>query len=143
MQDPWTPDETMVRKKFDHYDKDTSGNLDENEILALAQVPLASIECARTSKPRAPFHGDYDVMQDLWLAFHPKSAPLDSEHTRELAAELMKRVDEKNGNNDGLVDFDEFLPWYAKIAEKHYKFVNGMPYIEAEVRYALRMLNKL
>ena len=22
LQDPWTPDETMVRKKFDHYDKD-------------------------------------------------------------------------------------------------------------------------
>ena len=76
-------------------------------------------------------------IQDLWLAFHPKSAPLDSEHTRELAAELMKRVDEKNGNNNGLVDFDEFLPWYTKIAEKHYKFVNAMPYIEAEVRHVV------
>ena len=32
-------------------------------------------------------------------------------------------MDEKNGNNDGLVDFDEFLPWYTSIAEKHYKFV--------------------
>ena len=44
LQDPWTPDETMVQKKFDHYDKNKSGNLnlDENEVLALAQVPRPS-----------------------------------------------------------------------------------------------------
>ena len=34
-----------------------------------------------------------------------------------------QRIGEKNGNNDGLVDYDEFLPWYTSIAEKHYKFV--------------------
>lgn len=35
---PWSPDAALVRKKFEHYDKDSSGNLDEEEILALAQV---------------------------------------------------------------------------------------------------------
>jgi len=36
---PWTPDEAMVRSKFNHYDVNNSGNLDENEVMALAQVP--------------------------------------------------------------------------------------------------------
>lgn len=39
----------------------------------------------------------------------------------------MKRVDEKNGNKNGRIDFAEFLPWYTKIAEKHYNFVNAEP----------------
>ena len=94
---PWTPDEAMVRSKFNHYDVNNSGNLDENEVMALAQ--------------------------DLWMAFHPKSKPLDFAHVKELTKDLLKRVDEKNGNNDGLVDYDEFLPWYTSIAEKHYKFI--------------------
>jgi hypothetical protein len=38
---PWSPDAALVRKKFDYYDKDSSGNLDEKEILALAQVSTA------------------------------------------------------------------------------------------------------
>eukprot|EP00277_Geminigera_cryophila_P002454 CAMPEP_0179432408 /NCGR_PEP_ID=MMETSP0799-20121207/17028_1 /TAXON_ID=46947 /ORGANISM="Geminigera cryophila, Strain CCMP2564" /LENGTH=197 /DNA_ID=CAMNT_0021209769 /DNA_START=75 /DNA_END=668 /DNA_ORIENTATION=- len=94
---PWTPDEAMVRAKFHHYDTDNSGTLDENEVMALAQ--------------------------DLWMAFHPKSKPLDFVHVKELTQELMKRVDGTHGNGDGLVDFSEFLPWYTKIAENHYKFV--------------------
>ena len=31
---PWTPDEAMVRQKFNHYDTNNSGNLDENEVMA-------------------------------------------------------------------------------------------------------------
>ena len=35
-------DVALVRKKFDHYDKDSSGNLDVKEVLALAQVGKAA-----------------------------------------------------------------------------------------------------
>jgi hypothetical protein len=61
---PWTPDEAMVRQKFNHYDTNNSGNLDENEVMALAQ--------------------------DLWMAFHPKAKPLDFMHVKELTKELIQ-----------------------------------------------------
>jgi hypothetical protein len=102
---PWTPDEAMVRQKFNHYDTNNSGNLDENEVMALAQ--------------------------DLWMAFHPKSKPLDFMHVKELTKELVQRVDSKNGNGDGLIDYNEFLPWYTAMAEKHYKFMTANEQIES------------
>jgi hypothetical protein len=45
----------------------------------------------------------------------------------------MKRVDEENGNNNGRIDFNEFLPWYTEIAERHYKCVHGLSTVEPEV----------
>ena len=35
---PWTPNEALVRSKFEHYDTNNSGTLDESEVMALAQV---------------------------------------------------------------------------------------------------------
>jgi hypothetical protein len=35
---PWTPNEDLVRSKFEHYDTNNSGTLDESEVMALAQV---------------------------------------------------------------------------------------------------------
>jgi hypothetical protein len=61
---PWTPDKAKVRQKFNHYDTNNSGNLDENEVMALAQ--------------------------DLWMAFHPKAKPLDFMHVKELTKELIQ-----------------------------------------------------
>ena len=51
------------------------------------------------------------------MAFHPKSKPLDFAHVQELARELIRKVDREKGNNNGVVDFDEFLPWYTSIAQ--------------------------
>ena len=60
----WTPDESMIRAKFNHYDTNNSGTLDENEVMALAQ--------------------------DLWMAFHPKAKPLDFMHVKELTKDLIQ-----------------------------------------------------
>ena len=81
----------MVRAKFDHYDTDKNGMLDESEVLVLAQ--------------------------DLWIGFHPKSKPLDFAHMQELAREFIRKVDREKGNNNGVVDFNEFLPWYTSVAQ--------------------------
>jgi len=104
----WTPDESMIRAKFNHYDTNNSGTLDENEVMALAQ--------------------------DLWMAFHPKAKPLDFMHVKELTKDLIQRVDGKNGNNDGLIDYGEFLPWYKAIVDKHYKFVVANEQIESPTK---------
>jgi hypothetical protein len=42
-----------------------------------------------------------------------------------------QRVDSKNGNGDGLIDYNEFLPWYTAMAEKHYKFMTANEQIES------------
>jgi hypothetical protein len=44
---------------------------------------------------------------------------------------IKQRVDSKNGNGDGLIDYNEFLPWYTSIAEKHYKFMMANEQIES------------
>ena len=41
----WSPDEALVRSKFNHYDVNNSGNLDENECMALAQVTMCPCLC--------------------------------------------------------------------------------------------------
>ena len=98
--DAWTPDKDTVKAKFDHYDPDKNGALDENEIMVLAQ--------------------------DLWTAFHPKSMPLDFAHVQELTRELIRKADQDTGNKNGVVEFEEFFPWYTAVAQKHYRAVHGI-----------------
>jgi hypothetical protein len=49
-------------------------------------------------------------------------------------ARCTQRVDGKNGNNDGLIDYGEFLPWYKAIVDKHYKFVVANEQIESPTK---------
>ena len=145
-----------MRAKFNHYDTDNSGTLDENEVMALAQVRVhlcvfacfvwvgvfvcvlcacgcnlaivfflwdlciscvyASQNLLTSSIPRPaisinlcyPICNTFHLVsriycdvflytndiecgsQDLWMAFHPKSKPLDFVHVKELTQELMK-----------------------------------------------------
>ena len=54
---PWSPDEAIVRSKFNHYDTDNSGDLDENEVMALAQVCVCISVCESNRDPQIVFSG--------------------------------------------------------------------------------------
>jgi len=41
-----------------------------------------------------------------------------------MSHKLMERLDQKNGDDNGVLSFAEFLPWYAQAAEKHWKMVH-------------------
>ena len=90
-------DKKLVAERFAHYDKDESGYLDEFELGLLA----------------ADLHG----------AFHPEAAPLSQEERKRMAAVLMHRMDERHGNSDGRVEFEEFMPWYLTVMKEHVRFM--------------------
>ena len=90
-------DKKLVAERFAHYDKDESGYLDEFELGLLAA--------------------------DLHRAFHPEAAPLSQEERKRMAAVLMHRMDERHGNSDGRVEFEEFMPWYLTVMKDHVRFM--------------------
>ena len=77
-------DEKLVREKFEHYDVDGNGNLDAEEVVALSV--------------------------DLYQAFHPGKELSDAEIKR-VHDKLLERIDERHGDHDGTISFEEFLPW--------------------------------
>lgn len=87
----------VVAERFAHYDKDESGYLDEFELGLLA----------------ADLHG----------AFHPEAAPMSQEERKRMAGVLMHRMDERHGNSDGRVEFEEFFPWYLTVMKDHVRFM--------------------
>eukprot|EP00287_Rhodomonas_sp_CCMP768_P005537 CAMPEP_0196729446 /NCGR_PEP_ID=MMETSP1091-20130531/9834_1 /TAXON_ID=302021 /ORGANISM="Rhodomonas sp., Strain CCMP768" /LENGTH=323 /DNA_ID=CAMNT_0042072337 /DNA_START=17 /DNA_END=988 /DNA_ORIENTATION=+ len=94
-------DETKVYEKFVHYDKDGNGRLDAQEVV--------------------------DLSVDLYHAFNP-GKELTGAQIKDVHDKLLERIDERHGDHDGTISFDEFLPWYAQAAEKHWKMVHGMPH---------------
>ena len=88
--------EKHVRTKFDHYDKDKHGVLNEQDAMALAV--------------------------DLHKEFKPKSARLSDADAKADALKLMRRIDK---NADNLIEFDEFLPWYTSMLDQIHGFVDS------------------
>ena len=83
----------LVVEKWDHYDKDKSGYLDESEVGWLAA--------------------------DLHEAFHPGAVALTFDERVKMAALLMHRVDVTHGNGDGRIEFEEFAAWYMVVLKDH------------------------
>ena len=51
------------------------------------------------------------------------AAALTSTEVREMTALLMERIDGKGGNSNGRVEFEEFVPWYQSVLDKHRMFM--------------------
>eukprot|EP00961_Rhodomonas_salina_P301379 3940438-Rhodomonas_salina.3 len=81
-------DEKKVFDKFHHYDKDGNGKLDAQEVV--------------------------DLSVDLYRAFHP-GQELTPEQIKDVHDKLLERIDERHGDHDGTVSFEEFLPWSAQL----------------------------
>ncbi len=86
----------VCREAFEYYDADKSGTLDSGEIVRLAQV--------------------------LWDTFYPNSPKMDEKTTALMVHDIMSSTDI---NNDRLISFDEFVPWYRKMAECHWRSTHG------------------
>jgi len=86
----------VCREAFDYYDANKSGTLDSEEIVRLAQV--------------------------LWDTFYPNSPKMDEKTTALMVHDIMSSTDI---NNDRLISFDEFVPWYCKMAECHWRSTHG------------------
>lgn len=80
------------RRAFDLFDKDQSGFLEVKEIPRLAE--------------------------NLWATLYPDAARPDSLATEGLVADIVQSSD---ANADGKISYEEFAPWYRKMAAKHYR----------------------
>ena len=85
-------DMDVCREAFDYYDADKSGTLDSGEIVRLAQV--------------------------LWDTFYPNSPKMDEKTTALMVHDIMSSTD---SNSDRLISFEEFVPWYHKMAGGHWR----------------------
>eukprot|EP00960_Hanusia_phi_P071763 767625-Hanusia_phi.AAC.4 len=94
-------DDDKIRQVFNKYDKDGSGYLEFDEVMILAT--------------------------DLYAKFNPDAPPVTGEQREIVAKKLMERIDQKHGNDDGRLSFDEFVPWYATAAEKYWKMNHATP----------------
>eukprot|EP00286_Rhodomonas_abbreviata_P022160 CAMPEP_0181315912 /NCGR_PEP_ID=MMETSP1101-20121128/15621_1 /TAXON_ID=46948 /ORGANISM="Rhodomonas abbreviata, Strain Caron Lab Isolate" /LENGTH=331 /DNA_ID=CAMNT_0023423137 /DNA_START=47 /DNA_END=1042 /DNA_ORIENTATION=- len=92
-------DKDKVYEKFLHYDADGNNKLDSKEILSLSV--------------------------DLHHAFNPGKPELTPAQIAEVSAKLMERMDEKHGDHDGMLSFEEFFPWYELAAKKHWMMLHG------------------
>ncbi|EKX53719.1 hypothetical protein GUITHDRAFT_150271 [Guillardia theta CCMP2712] len=93
---PWMPDVDKVRSKFDHYDVNGDGELDEGECIALAKDLIASFQLGK----------------------------VDESQIKQCSESLMSRVDGLSGNQDNKIQFEEFLPWYIQVAEEHWRLLH-------------------
>eukprot|EP00961_Rhodomonas_salina_P030116 405625-Rhodomonas_salina.1 len=91
-------DEEVVRQKFKHYDRDGSGRLETRELIVLAA--------------------------DLFQSFNPEGR-LSAAQLKDMRENLLQQMDEKAGDKDGKVSFEEFLPWYREAAERHSRIARG------------------
>eukprot|EP00961_Rhodomonas_salina_P145621 1959982-Rhodomonas_salina.2 len=81
-------DEKKVYDKFHHYDADGNGKLDAQEVV--------------------------DLSVDLYHAFNP-GKELTTAEIKDVHDKLLERIDERHGDHDGTISFEEFLPWYERI----------------------------
>ncbi|EKX34774.1 hypothetical protein GUITHDRAFT_119085 [Guillardia theta CCMP2712] len=85
-------DADICRQAFNYYDKDRSGFLDLQELMKLAEV--------------------------LWDTFYPNGPKIDEPTKMYMVKEIMAGTD---NNKDSRISFQEFLPWYKRMAEKHWR----------------------
>eukprot|EP00287_Rhodomonas_sp_CCMP768_P015371 CAMPEP_0196757388 /NCGR_PEP_ID=MMETSP1091-20130531/103637_1 /TAXON_ID=302021 /ORGANISM="Rhodomonas sp., Strain CCMP768" /LENGTH=191 /DNA_ID=CAMNT_0042106161 /DNA_START=81 /DNA_END=656 /DNA_ORIENTATION=+ len=82
----------ICRKAFDYYDNDRNGVLSVDELFKLADV--------------------------LWDTFYPQGPKLDESAKGFLVQEILGKTDV---NHDSVISFQEFIPWYKAMAQKHWR----------------------
>eukprot|EP00961_Rhodomonas_salina_P147806 1989458-Rhodomonas_salina.4 len=96
-------DELKAYEKFRHYDKDGNGTLDSAEALELA-VDLFSA-----------FHPEQQLSEDqievCAYVLTCDAIPGTDYMLQEVRDKLLQRIDDRDGDHDGTISFEEFLPW--------------------------------